>query len=1123
MKYKNLINLTIALTLTFNISYAEITEVGQCDTPGRARDVFILGDYAYIADMGAGLTVIDISDPEDPEIVGNFADYEDPEARGIFVVDGTAFIADHRLRLISLDISNLDNINQLDEQGTNDYALNVIVTGDIACVACDERDLGLFDVSDPENIRERSYWRAESASSSVYVIENTVYVAQCIVGLYIVDISDPRNPRTIGSVDAPDNASGVYVSGDYAYIVGYRDCGLQIIDVSDPEDPNIVGNCDFNGAYRVYVVDDYAFVSDIEDDDLTVVDVSNPEDPEIIESYDTESDPYNIEVVGNYAFIANSGRGLLILDVSDYTFTGPRIDLSDEELDFEEVGLDLSRELPLTITNIGNEDLVISEMLIEGDYFSTDFEDEFTLEPDEEADVTVTFTPEERGEFEGTLTITSNDEENEEVEVALLGEGVGPQISVHPRSLDFGEVGIGGEPELELTIRNRGLNDLVISDVIILVGQTFQSDFDGEFTLEPGDHHELTVTFTPEQGIDYADTLIITSNDPDNGEIIIPMTGTGVGATITTEPVRLDFGEVGLGRSAELPLIIRNEGLIDLTIFDIVIEDDYFSVDFDEEVVIEPNRSIRVTATFSPEEDGVFDGIMIIGSNDRRNEELIVPLTGTGVGPRIAVDQDTLVFGLVSVGREEIEMLTIRAVGYTDLTITDISIEGDHFSVDFEGEVFIEIGSRYQVLITFTPEDDGELESALIIASDDANNPEFRVILRGTGLKGVLVDTPGETVDVTVAGSYAFVADNEGGLRIFNVINPLNPTEAGICDILGTVIGIDVAGDYAYIANGDSGMALLDISNLDNIEIVAKCNTPGNACDVVVSGEYVYVADGNGGLRVIDVYDPMRPVEVGRYDTEGVARGIAISGDYAYIADDACGLRIIDVTDPEHPDEVGSFDTRGWAWDVCVSGNYAYVADERRGLRIIDVSDPERPAETGFHDTPDNAYGVAVIGSYAYVGDGAGGLRIIDVADPENPFEAEAYYCSGSALDVTIAGDYAYVACGESGLVILDVSDFVAVDTDSADLIPAQFDLMAAYPNPFNSTTSITYALPVPSPVTLSIYDQSGRKIATLVNAYSSPGYYNYIWSPDRLSSGLYLIRLEACGQVQTSKVVLVR
>ena len=50
----------------------ELTLSGTYDTPGGGNDVFIAGNYAYVADGGEGLQVIDISDPTAPLLVGTF-------------------------------------------------------------------------------------------------------------------------------------------------------------------------------------------------------------------------------------------------------------------------------------------------------------------------------------------------------------------------------------------------------------------------------------------------------------------------------------------------------------------------------------------------------------------------------------------------------------------------------------------------------------------------------------------------------------------------------------------------------------------------------------------------------------------------------------------------------------------------------------------------------------------------------------------------------------------------------------------------------------------------------------------------------------------------------------------
>ncbi|NQT34514.1 choice-of-anchor D domain-containing protein, partial [bacterium] len=618
MNSKSIIFPTIILILLFSTLNAEITEVGQCETLERAHDVFVQGDYAYIADEDEGLTVVDISDPEHPEVAGNW-NVRVNSCHDVYIIGEIAYLISQTTGLYTLDISDIENINQLDNfnGGNNRRGLHVV---DEIAYYLDMDRIYLIDVSNPGDLSEISsldYY----GNCNVYVVGDIAYVAG---GTFrIIEVSDPENPELVANIGLGGYAWAVHVSGEYAYVgdMHHENGGLRIIDVSDPENPDQVGYCEFPLAGDVFVSGDYAFVGRTQGRNFSVIDISDPENPELVETYEAEYTALGVKVVDNYAFIANSTGGLLILDVSDYTITGPSIELSNDTLDFEDVGLNLSRELTLTIGNIGNENLTISDIGVEGDYFSVDFEEEFVIEPDAETDVAVTFTPEERGEFEGMLTITSNDEENREVEVALTGEGVGPVISVNPHELDFGVVGIDLTEERLLTISNRGLNDLVISSVTFLVGGTFLSDFDGEFTLEPGQRHELTVTFTPTLGIDYEDTITITCNDPDNETVEVPLSGRGVGALIDTDPDIIDFGDVGLSRSRDRQLTIRNEGQLDLNVLDIVVEDPYFSVQFDGEFVIEPDRSHNITVTFAPERSGEFEGSLIIGSDDRQNEE----------------------------------------------------------------------------------------------------------------------------------------------------------------------------------------------------------------------------------------------------------------------------------------------------------------------------------------------------------------------------------------------------------------------------------------------------------------------------------------------------------------------
>ena len=93
---------------------------------------------------------------------------------------------------------------------------------------------------------------------------------------------------------------------------------------------------------------------------------------------------------------------------------------------------------------------------------------------------------------------------------------------------------------------------------------------------------------------------------------------------------------------------------------------------------------------------------------------------------------------------------------------------------------------------------------------------QFQLTLTGN------YDTPGNAYAVTVAGNYAFVADNTAGLHVFSILDPANPGLLGTCDTPGRAYDVKVSGDYAFVADYANGLKIIDVSTKSNPIIVGN-------------------------------------------------------------------------------------------------------------------------------------------------------------------------------------------------------------------------------------------------------------------------------------------------------------
>jgi len=145
-------------------------------------------------------------------------------------------------------------------------------------------------------------------------------------------------------------------------------------------------------------------------------------------------------------------------------------------------------------------------------------------------------------------------------------------------------------------------------------------------------------------------------------------------------------------------------------------------------------------------------------------------------------------------------------------------------------------------------------------------------------------------------------------------------------------------------------------------------------------------------------------------------------------------------------------------------------------------------------------------GGYTLAGLGSGNYDIL--------FSHPSYRDTIVTGTATAIGSYTY----------LDMELKLETDIDQTDdLIPKAYALNQNSPNPFNASTSISYNLPVPTDVTIEIYDLLGRKIETIKNGIQPAGHYQVIWDAGNRSSGVYFYKLQAGNFTEVKTMTLIK
>lgn len=311
---------------------AAITGPVTLPLAGSSIGVYITGNYAYVAAGLNGIHVVDITNPASPVLK---ATYDTPgSAREIFVEGNTAFVADG-LAVEIIDVSNqtcgtplctLSSINSFTVGGAS--IKDITVSGGLAYVLDHDTGLHIVDVTSLSTpiVKGNYDYDTSGYSNKFHVIENYAYIADETMGLFIVDVSDSSNPTLSGSYNTTGYAKNVFVSGDMAFVADSIK-GLKTIGVKNKNQPFLAGsNSTLSNVQNLFISGDYAYVLEHTSGstgNLRVFNIKETPKPEALPVFSTNT-VKGVFVSEGYAFLAQGTSGFEIIDISDtdsYTLT----------------------------------------------------------------------------------------------------------------------------------------------------------------------------------------------------------------------------------------------------------------------------------------------------------------------------------------------------------------------------------------------------------------------------------------------------------------------------------------------------------------------------------------------------------------------------------------------------------------------------------------------------------------------------------------------------------------------------------------------------------------------------------------------------------------------------------
>ncbi len=227
-------------------------ELGFNDTPMDGRGLAVVGDMAYLAAGNEGLWIFNLSVLSAPTVMGRF---DTPGfAEDVTVTDGLAYVSDGLRGLRIVNVSDPANPTPEGEFDTPGYCYESIVKEDLAFLAIGQSGLSILNISQPSNISYVGGFGEACGCSDLTqfrglrIIHELVYIADAADLMKVYDLSNLTNVTFMAEAELAGLANDIVLSsgGGLAYLAIDRE-GVAIVNLTDPGNPVILRTIQVEG------------------------------------------------------------------------------------------------------------------------------------------------------------------------------------------------------------------------------------------------------------------------------------------------------------------------------------------------------------------------------------------------------------------------------------------------------------------------------------------------------------------------------------------------------------------------------------------------------------------------------------------------------------------------------------------------------------------------------------------------------------------------------------------------------------------------------------------------------------------------------------------------------------